>query len=225
VESSAPGVQQDFPEVSSEGRRKTYNYSLNDSHISMDPENIVSFLNKTQWRTWLEKNHTVAKEIWLLHYNKASGKQSLSHVEAVEEALCFGWIDSTLKKIDDERFILKFSPRKPKSVWSKINKDKAKQLIAEGRMSAAGFHAITQAKKQGVWDTAYTNLVKERTPSDLKQALIEKPIAWKHFQGFANSYRNQYIGWVKNAKTQETRKRRIQQVVQRAEKNKKPGIE
>jgi uncharacterized protein YdeI (YjbR/CyaY-like superfamily) len=190
----------------------------------MDPEKAVSFQKKTQWRTWLEKNHMVVKEVWLLHYKKSSGKQCLNHVDAVEEALCFGWIDSTLKKIDDERFILKFSPRKPKSVWSKINKEKAEQLIAEGKMTAAGFQAIEVAKKQGLWDAAYTNKIKERLPSDLKNALLENKVAWKHFQRFANSYRNMYIGWVKNAKTEQTRKRRIDEIVKRAEQNKKPGM-
>jgi uncharacterized protein YdeI (YjbR/CyaY-like superfamily) len=190
----------------------------------MDLKKAVSFQKKTQWRTWLENNHMTAKEVRLLHYKKSSGKQCLNHVDAVEEALCFGWIDSTLKKIDDERFILKFSPRKPKSVWSKINKEKAEQLIAEGRMTAAGFQAIDQAKKQGLWDAAYTNKVKERLPSDLKQALMEKPVAWKHFQRFANSYRNMYIGWVKAAKTQETRERRINEVVKRSVEKKKPGL-
>ncbi len=183
------------------------------------------FKNRNEWRKWLENNYRNTKEVWLIHYKKPSNKKSISHIEAVEEALCFGWIDSKLKKIDEERFILRYSPRKPKSVWSKINKEKAEELIASGKMTQAGLDKIKDAKKQGLWDTAYTNLVKDRLPSDLKNSLMENKTAWNNFQRFANSYRNMYIGWVKGAKTQETRERRISEVVKRAAKNKKPGIE
>jgi uncharacterized protein YdeI (YjbR/CyaY-like superfamily) len=181
------------------------------------------FKNRDEWRSWLEKNHTILNEVWLIHYKKSSGKASMNHFDAVEEALCFGWIDSKLKKIDEERFILKYSPRKPKSVWSKINKDTTEQMISLGKMTQAGFEKIKEAKKQGFWDTAYTNLVKERLPSDLKKALLANKTAWNNFQHFANSYRNMYIGWVKNAKTQKTRKNRISAVVKRSLDNKKPG--
>ena len=175
----------------------------------------IYFINSNEWRAWLEKNHTLFNEIWLIHYKKSSGKKSLNHFNAVEEALCFGWIDSKLKKIDEERFILRYSPRKSKSVWSKINKENAEKMISLGKMTKAGFDKIEEAKKQGFWDTAYTNLVKERLPSDLKNALLVNKIAWHNFQNFANSYRNMYIGWVKNAKTEGTRKKRISEVVKR----------
>ena len=191
----------------------------------MSLEEAVLFDNRNQWRAWLEKNHRARKEVWLLHYNKQSKKQSLNHFDAVEEALCFGWIDSKLKKIDNERFILKYSPRKQKSVWSKINKENAEKMIALGKMTPAGYEKIEEAKKQGLWETAYTNKVKEHIPSDLKKALLMDSIAWDNFQHFANSYRNMYCGWVRSAKTKETRIRRIAQVVDRARKNKKPGID
>jgi uncharacterized protein YdeI (YjbR/CyaY-like superfamily) len=191
----------------------------------IDLTDALLFENRNEWRFWLEKNHTVTNEVWLLHYNKLSGKKCLNHFDAVEEALCFGWIDSKLKKIDDERFILKYSPRKSKSVWSKINKDNAEKMISLGKMTPAGFDKIEEAKKQGFWDTAYTNLVKERLPSDLKKALIVNKKAWNNFQNFANSYRNMYIGWVKNAKNEETRKKRISKVVKSSLDNKKLGIE
>jgi len=183
------------------------------------------FKNRDEWRFWLEKNHTVLNEVWLIHYKKPSGKKSVNHFDAVEEALCFGWIDSKLKKINDERFILKYSPRKSKSVWSKINKETAEKMISLGKMTPAGFDTIEEAKKHRLWETAYTNLVKERLPSDLKKALIVNKTAWTNFQHFANSYRNMYIGWVKNAKTEETRKKRISKVVKNSIDNKKPGIE
>ena len=185
--------------------------------------NALLFNDRNEWRSWLEKNHTIFSEVWLIHYKKSSGKKNLNHFDAVEEALCFGWIDSKLKKIDDERFILRYSPRKPKSVWSKINKETAEKMISLGKMTTAGFEKIEEAKKHGLWDTAYTNLVKERLPTDLKKALLENKIAWDNFQQFANSYRNTYIGWVKSAKTEKTRKKRISEVVKRSLKNKKPG--
>jgi uncharacterized protein YdeI (YjbR/CyaY-like superfamily) len=187
--------------------------------------NALLFKKRNEWRTWLENNHTIFNEIWLIHYKKSSGKKGLNHFDAVEEALCFGWIDSKLKKIDEERFILRYSPRKLKSVWSKINKKNAEKMISLGKMTQAGFDKIEEAKNQGFWDTAYTNLVKERLPSDLKNALIINKKAWNNFQQFANSYRNMYIGWVKNAKTEETRKKRISEVVKNSLENKKPGIE
>jgi len=191
----------------------------------MNESTSLHFKNRNEWRKWLEINHKNIKEVWLIHYKKPSNKKSINHFEAVEEALCFGWIDSKLKKIDEERFILRYSPRKQKSVWSKINKEKAEELITSGKMTKSGLEKIKDAKKQGLWDTAYTNLVKDRLPSDLKNSLMQNKTAWINFQKFANSYRNMYIGWVKGAKTQETRKRRINEVVKRAAKNKKPGIE
>jgi len=191
----------------------------------MSPDNVLYFKSRDEWHTWLEKNHNKSNEAWLVHYKKSSSKKSVNHFDAVEEALCFGWIDSKLKKIDDESFILKYSPRKKKSVWSKINKEKAEELISLGKMTQAGLDKIEEAKRQGLWDTAYTNLVKDRLPSDLKKALMVNKMAWANFQKFANSYRNMYIGWVKGAKTKETREKRIDEVVKRSLQNKKPGIE
>ncbi len=191
----------------------------------MNVEEALLFKRRNEWRHWLEKHHKDTKEIWLIHYKNQLRKQSINHFEAVEEALCFGWIDSTLKKIDEERFVLRYTPRKPKSVWSKINKEKAETMIRSGKMAPMGLQKITEAKTHGLWDVAYTNKVKERIPSDLSQALILDRIAWENFQGFANSYRNMYCGWVKNAKTKETRQKRIIEVVQRSRLNKKPGID
>ena len=191
----------------------------------IESTNALFFKNRNEWRSWLEKNHNISNEVWLIHFKKSLGKKSLNHFDAVEEALCFGWIDSKLKKIDEEKFILKYSPRKSKSIWSKINKINAEKMISLGKMTQAGFDKIEEAKKQGFWDAAYTNLVKERLPSDLKKALIINKKAWYNFQKFANSYRNMYIGWVKNAKTEKTRKKRISEVVKNSLENKKTGIE
>lgn len=192
---------------------------------SNDLEKAILFKNRDEWHSWLKNNHDKANEIWLIHYKKSSNKIGLKQKDAVEEALCFGWIDSKLKKIDEERFKLRYSPRKEKSVWSKINKETAERLIVSGRMIEVGFEKIMFAQKHGLWEKAYTNRVKEKIPSDLKKALMLDKDAWSNFQNFANSYRNMYVGWVKNAKTDKTREKRIHEVVKRSKENKKPGIE
>jgi len=191
----------------------------------MELDKALFFKDRNEWRKWLEKNYSKESEAILIHYKKSSGKEGLNHFDAVEEALCFGWIDSKLRRIDEERFMLRYTPRKEKSVWSKKNKDTAERMVQSGKMAESGFEKIELAKKHGLWDAAYTNLVKERLPSDLKKALMKDNIAWKNFQSFANSYRNTYIGWVKNAKIETTRNRRINEVVTRSKDNKKPGIE
>lgn len=192
--------------------------------FNIDLNNALLFENKKEWRKWLEKNHEKFKEIWLIHYKKSSDKKNISHYDAVEEALCFGWIDSTLKRIDEERYILRYTPRKGKSVWSKINKETAERMILQGKMTSAGLEKINSAKKNGLWKTAYTNKIRDSLPLDLEKSLQLDEIAWGNFQNFANSYRNMYIGWVKNAKTDKTRIKRITEVVKRSRENKKPGM-
>ncbi len=191
----------------------------------MDIANALLFKSRQEWRKWLEANASSAQEVWLVHYKKNSGKLSIGHNDAVEEALCFGWIDGKLKSIDKDRFILRYSPRKAKSVWSMINREKAEKLIATGRMTTAGLARIEEAKRNGYWDAAYTNRTKYEMPVDLKKALMENSQAWNNFENFANTYRNMYIGWVMGAKTEETRKKRIEEVVKRSALNRKPGIE
>ncbi|MFC2017159.1 YdeI family protein [Chloroflexota bacterium] len=191
----------------------------------MNIEVALNFKDKQIWRNWLEQNNDREKEAWLVIFKKHSKKAGLRYDDALEEALCFGWIDGKMRSIDEERFALRYSPRKAKSVWSMINKDKAELLIAKGRMTAAGLAKVEEAKKNGYWYTAYTNKIKEVIPPDLKKALMENSTAWNNFEGFANSYQNMYIGWVSGAKTDETRKKRIMEVVKRSALNKKAGIE
>lgn len=190
----------------------------------MEIDKALLFSSSLQWRKWLEQNHDSQKDVWLIHYKKDSGERSVSYNDALEEALCFGWIDSIMKSIDDEKFILKYSPRKTKSVWSKLNKEKAEKLIKLGRMTDAGLIKIEEAKKNGFWDNAYTNKDRDEIPEDLNKALLQNKDAWNKFHNFANSYWNMYIGWVNSAKTKETRKRRIAEVIKRSSLNKKPGI-
>jgi len=191
----------------------------------MELDDALHFETRAKWRRWLEKNHNKKDELWLLRYKAHSDVPCISLAEAVEEALCFGWIDGKLKRVDDERYILRFTPRKKRSVWSLINKDRAERLIAEGLMTGAGMEKIKEAKANGMWDKAYTSLKKESLPKDLRNALKEDGLAWNNFQAFPTSAQNNYIGWVKNAKRDETRERRILIVVERARDNKRPGRE
>jgi uncharacterized protein YdeI (YjbR/CyaY-like superfamily) len=188
-------------------------------------EKALYFKNRLEWRKWLTENYSSQQEVWLVHYKKHSHKSSINLDDAVQEAICFGWIDSKLISIDEEKFILKYTPRKVNSIWSKINTERAEKLIESGKMTDAGLVKIEEAKKRGFWNTAYTNKKKDRIPPDLKEALREDKNAWINFQQFANSYRNTYIGWVSGAKTETTRVKRITEVVKRSALNKKPGIE
>jgi uncharacterized protein YdeI (YjbR/CyaY-like superfamily) len=187
----------------------------------MELNSALSFKDRDEWRKWLEKNYRKEKEVWLVHYKKHVGKIGIQLEEAVEEALCFGWIDGKLRKVDKERFILRYSPRKANSVWSKLNRERVERLMKAGKMTAAGLSIIEEAKKRGSWNKAYTNLKRDRIPSDLRKALAEDKKALDNFQRFANSYRNMYIQWVKSAKTGKTRRKRIEKVVKHASQNKK----
>lgn len=188
-------------------------------------EKALYFAGAGEWRKWLEQHHDQEKGVLLLLYRKDTGKRNFSYPEALEEALCFGWIDSRMKKVDDERFVLRFTPRKPDSIWSQVNRNHVERLIKAGKMTAAGFAIIEEAKKRGTWQRAYTNRVSTEIPSDLEQALQENQTARDNFHRFANSYRNTYIYWLNEAKTESTRKKRIAEIVKRSADNKKPGVE
>jgi uncharacterized protein YdeI (YjbR/CyaY-like superfamily) len=191
----------------------------------MDSEDAVCFGSRQEWRDWLSRYHDKEDHIWLLHYKKQSGKISVDLADAVEEAICFGWIDGKLKSIDKESYTVRYSQRRSGSAWSKINKDRAERLIASGQMTPAGMAKIEEARKNRRWDTAYTNRHRDVLPTDLESALRQDNIAWSNFKGFANSYCNMYIGWVDDAKTEKTRQRRINEVVKRSRENIKPGIQ
>ena len=191
----------------------------------MNKKETLFCKNRKQWRKWLEKNHDTKTDIWLIYYKKHVKKQSILYEEAVEEATCFGWIDSKVNRIDDERFMQKYTPRNPKSVWSKLNKERAQRMIKQGSMTSAGCESIEQAKKSGRWQKAYTSRKKLALPEEIRKALQKNKRAWENFTSFANTYQNMYIGWILEAKREEIRKRRIKEVVKRSALNKKAGIE
>lgn len=182
---------------------------------------------RKQWRQWLEKNHAGCSGIWMIYYKKESGKPRVSYDAAVEEALCFGWIDSLPRKLDNERAMLKFTPRKPKSVWSKLNKSRIEKLIEQKLMTAAGLAKIEQAKKDGSWEILSSSdhyADNNSIPDDLQKAFSRNEKAFNNFSNFSTSYRRQFLFWIESAKRPETRAARIKQTVLMAAANKKPGI-
>jgi len=185
------------------------------------PDEHVFFKDSAEWRRWLRRFHDKSSEIWILTYKRHTGKQCLSYEDALEEAICHGWIDSRLRRIDDERHTWRFAPRKFNSIWSLSNRTRAERLIMEGRMAAPGFAKINAAKNNGEWQKAYRPSKPPRMPKDLREALMQDELAWRNFRGFAGSYRHTYIFWVTSAKRQETRRKRIKEVVRKARQNSK----
>ena len=180
-----------------------------------------------QWRKWLEKNHSTAPGIWMIYYKKETGKRKFDMADAVEEALCFGWIDSVAQKLDDERSMQKFTPRKPKSIWSKINKKRIEKLIEQKLMTPAGLATIERAKKNGSWDTLNSSDLhtdNNSMPGELKKALSKNKKALANFLAFPPSYRKRFLFWIDSAKTPLTKAVRIKQTLLMAAANKKPGL-
>lgn len=180
--------------------------------------------NRDDWRTWLENNHETENEIWLIYYKKHTGKPTIRYDEAVEEALCYGWIDSIVKRIDDEKYTQKYTPRKDKSIWSELNKKRVKKLIKQGRMTEVGLAKINAAKKTGEWQRTTENKKGPAVPAELKKALAANKKAEKYFSNLAPSYKKQYIGWIESAKRDETRIKRIKETVKILAQNKKLGM-
>jgi uncharacterized protein YdeI (YjbR/CyaY-like superfamily) len=168
----------------------------------------------------LEVNHAITGEAWLIHYKKRTGKAGLSLNEAVEEALCFGWIDSLLRPIDAEKYALRYSPRKKGSVWSETNKRRVRNLIKQGRMTEAGLAKIREAKTRGEWRAATLREDSTAIPDDLTRAMQTDQQARRNFDRLAPSHKRQYLYWIASAKTDQTRQRRIQETVRRVGESK-----
>ena len=179
------------------------------------------------WRKWLEKNHSTSPGVWMIYYKKETGKREFNMADAVEEALCFGWIDSTAQKLDDERTMQKFTPRKPKSVWSKINKQRIEKLIEQKLMTPAGVRKINEAKKNGSWDTLNNSdfhAENNSLPDELRKAFGKSKKALENFQAFPPGYRKRFLFWIDSAKSPGTKAARIKQTLLMAAANKKPGL-
>ncbi|TDS17298.1 YdeI/OmpD-associated family protein [Sphingobacterium paludis] len=181
----------------------------------------IHFSDATAWRKWLLENHATADGVWMICFNKKSGRPSVPWTEAVDQALCFGWIDSIKQSVDEHSSVQFFGKRKAKSTWSKINKQKIEQLIASGLMAAAGFRAIAIAKENGSW-TVLDEVEAFHIPADLEAALMKAPEAYSFFSNLSKSSRKALLQWTVLAKKPETRRRRIEEIAAAAALGTKP---
>jgi uncharacterized protein YdeI (YjbR/CyaY-like superfamily) len=162
--------------------------------------------------------------IWLVFYKKETAKPTIEYEAAVEEALCFGWIDGVLRKLDDARYARKFTPRRDNSGWSALNKKRAEKMIGEGKMTEAGLAKIKAAKESGRWDKDPRPAISFDVPPDLAKALARNKEAKKNFERLAPSHRRHYIAWIAVAKKAETKKRRIHESIALLEQGQKLGL-
>lgn len=184
------------------------------------PPNAVHCHTRAEWRAWLADNHTRAEGIWLIRYKKATGLPMVEYDASVEEALCFGWVDSKGNKLDETRTMLWFAPRRPGSGWSRSNKERVERLVAEGSMTPAGMAKIDAAKADGSWYLldAVEDLA---VPPDLAHALDDNPPARANFDAFPRSVRRGILEWIVQAKKAETRDKRVQETAQQAAQNRR----
>ncbi len=180
---------------------------------------IVPFADQVAWNKWLDKHHATSVGIWIRIAKKGSGIPSVSHPEALDVALCYGWIDSQRKGYDEKTFIQKFTPRGARSIWSVINRDKAVALLESGKMMPAGISEMERAKKDGRWDAAYASQATIEIPPDLQAALDAKPRAAKFFATLTSQNRYAILFRIHNAKRAETRARRIADFVAMLERH------
>jgi uncharacterized protein YdeI (YjbR/CyaY-like superfamily) len=189
----------------------------------MQEKEIETFAPESvaDWRKWLQENHLSKQSVWLVCYNKSSGKKSITWAESVETALCFGWIDSKKIKIDADTSHQFFSKRKASGTWSKINKDKVAQLIENGLMTAAGYESIAVAKENGSW-TILDEVEQLLIPEDLKEEFKNQPAAGAFFESLSKSSKKAILQWLVLAKRPETRQKRVNEVVELAAQRLKP---
>ncbi|MDB4883803.1 MAG: hypothetical protein JWL95_2569 [Gemmatimonadetes bacterium] len=179
--------------------------------------------NRGAWRRWLAKHHASAPGIWLVYDRKSSRVDRLAYVDAVEEALCFGWIDSLAKSLDDARYMQLFTPRRPRSTWSRVNKERVARLLNEGQMTPAGLAVIEIAKTNGSW-SSLDSVESLSVPDDLAAALAANPTAARNFGAFSASARKGYLHWVSQAVRPATRAERIAAVVMHSAANRKSRL-
>lgn len=182
---------------------------------------VVSFASSEEWRKWIAEHHAKSNGVWLRLFKKDSGEKTVTYAEALEEALCYGWIDGQANKYDSTSYIQKFTPRRPKSIWSKRNTEKAERLIQEGKMQQAGMHQVELAKADGRWQQAYDSSKNMKVPEDFLQQLSTNEKAKTFFDGLNKA--NQYaISWrLQTAKKPETREKRLKEILQMMSEGKK----
>lgn len=176
---------------------------------------------RKEWRKWLEKNHGSVKGIWIIYYKKGSGKATVSYEDAVEEALSFGWIDSTVNTLDEERYQQLFTPRKPHSTWSSLNKKRVEKLIKNGSMTPAGLEKIEKAKYNGSW-TILDDVEDLIIPEDLENKFKKNKKALAIYESFSDSVKKQILWLIASAKRPDTRVRRINKIIKSLKNGEKP---
>ncbi|WP_308993024.1 YdeI/OmpD-associated family protein [Mariniflexile litorale] len=176
------------------------------------------FKTDTEWREWLHNNHKFHKGVYLIFYKVEHERDSMRWEEAVKVALCYGWIDSTVKSLGEGKRRQYFTPRNPKSVWSALNKKYIETLIFENLMHDSGLEIIKIAKQNGSW-TALDTVEKGIIPDDLQIAFDKNAIAFNNYKNFAPSYRKSYLYWLNQAKREDTRKKRIHEIIQQCANN------
>ncbi len=185
----------------------------------------VRVTTRSEWRRWLVENHDRERNgIWLVFHKKDTGKPSLEYEEAIEEALCFGWVDSLIKRIDDDTYCRKFTPRKDGSGWSNTNKKRVEKIVKEGRMTAVGLVKVEAAKRSGRWDTNPCPPASLEVPRDISEALARTRTAKDFFEKLAPTYRKHFIGWIVTTKRPETRAKRLKESLALLEKGEKLGL-
>lgn len=190
----------------------------------MNDTNKLHAINRIEWREWLEKNHATVEELWLIFYRKSTGVPSIEYKEAVEEALCFGWIDGLRKRFDEKRYGCRFTPRRPRSKWSPLNIKMAEKMLGDGKMTPAGLEAY---KNRIPYEKEFQKVRESKTielTPEIEKAFKKNKKAWDYFTNLAPSHKKHYIGWIISAKREETRKKRIKEAVQLLSKNEKLGM-
>lgn len=171
------------------------------------------FAEQSEWRSWIVHNHETAQGVWMRFAKKAAPFTSVTYAAALDVALCYGWIDGQLKRFDEESYLVKFTPRGPRSIWSRVNVGHVERLIASGEMQPAGLAAVDSAKADGRWDRAYSSSSKSEVPDDLQQALNENPAALAAFEGLKRDNRYAILFRVETATKPQTRARKITELV------------
>ncbi len=183
---------------------------------------LVEAADRASWRAWLEANHATSGGAWLVTRRPRSGRPGLDYETAIEEALCFGWVDGTAGRVDDERSKLYFAPRKPRSGWAATNKARVERLIADGRMAPAGVAAIERAKANGSWELL-DSVERLEVPADLAAALEAHSAAFANFTGWPPSVRKQALASLVLARRPETRSERVRKIAEAASRNERPA--
>ena len=173
---------------------------------------ILKFNDRREWRKWLARNGNRSNGVWLAIQKKNSRIEGIRYTEAVEEAICFGWIDSRIRRLDENHFIQWYSPRKEDSVWSLINKKKAIEMMDNGTMKTSGLRSVEAAKRNGKWQIAYSSRVPIEVPDNISRILRSHGVL-KKFNSLTQSRKLQYVYWIEQAKRQETKDRRIHELI------------